>query len=131
MTAKHWIQILTLTSALAVTGTAAADDMKPTRPDSRNGVADTPSAGAIVTPEDKALGMGKDHEGKSRSGERDADESPNDNASSDEGLTVDPGRSNDDASSVNPGPSDDDAIVRPAPADDQRVGIKPRRTVAN
>ena len=130
MTAKNWIQILALTSALSLTGTAAADDMKPTSPDSRDGVRDTPSAGAIVTPEDKALGMGKHNEGN-ESSDRDADESSNDNASSDEGMTVNPGRSDDDKSSVNPGPSNDDnAIARPAPADDQAVSIKPRRTVA-
>ena len=129
MTAKNWIQILTLTSALALTGTTAADDMKATSPDTRDGARETPSAGAIVTPEDKAVGMGKDNERKSRSGDRD-DEASNDNASSDEGLSVDPGRSHDEESSVNPGPSnDDDSIVRPPRADDQAVSINPRRTL--
>jgi hypothetical protein len=69
MTLKDWMQILTLTSTLALGGIAAADDTKATSPDI--GASDSPSAGAIVTPEDKALGMGKGNEGKSDRGYRD------------------------------------------------------------
>src|SRR5947209_2875529 len=68
MTARHWMQIVALTSALGLTGTAvAADTDGSTSTDDRSSTSgpgmDTPSSGAIVTPEDKALGLGKEQAG--------------------------------------------------------------------
>ena len=113
MTARHWMQIAALTSALGLTGAAVAQNTEGTtstqdRASTSSSVIDTPSAGAIVTPEDKALGMGQD---KARSGV------PKDNESS-----VDPGRSSDDESILKPGSSNDDesSVNRPSGAETVR-----------
>ena len=89
MTARHWMQIAAMTSALGLTGVAIAQSAEgTTSTEVRGGVSasgmDTPSSGAIVTPEDKALGMGQDN--VRRGARNDADAS----TSNDEGLNVEP-----------------------------------------
>ena len=65
MTASHWMQIAALTSALGLAGAAIAQNTEGST-SSGDGASvsgsgmDTPSAGALVMPEDKALGMGQD-----------------------------------------------------------------------
>jgi hypothetical protein len=123
MTARHWMQIAALTAALGLTGAAIAqntegttstDDRASTRSSS-----DTPSAGAIVTPEDKALGMGQK---KQRHGEGNERASP----PNDDELSVNPGASRDAAMSVNPGPSsDDESSIKPGPSDDDELRVNP------
>lgn len=110
MTASHWMQIAALASALAMTGAAIAQDTVPSTT-TGNGVSaygmEAPSAGAIVTPEDKASGMGKKDV-------RDQNDVANEDASSSSGNTT-----NDDASSGKPGPvNDDESSVNPGPAND-------------
>ena len=104
MTARHWMQIAALTSAMGLTGAAIAQNTEGTTvPDDRGSVSrygtDTPSSGAIVTPGDKARGMGRDD---ARGSVR------NDDAADDAS------RSDDGALRVNPGPSadPDDALRR-------------------
>ena len=106
MTARHWMHIAALTSALGLAGAAIAQNTEgSTSSGDRASVSgsgmETPSAGAIVTPEDKALGMGLD---KAPNGDA------NDNApsSSDDELLVHPGPSSDDRLSVHRGSSSDD-----------------------
>ena len=112
MTAKHWMQIAALTSALGLTGAAIAQNTEGTTSSSDRGTImnpgmDAPSSGAIVTPEDKALGMGQD---KERNGDTNEDSSWSD----DDELSVNPEPSTDDESSVNPGPSsDNESSVNP------------------
>jgi hypothetical protein len=78
MTAMHWMQIAALTSPLGLAGTAVAIDTDGTT-STDNGISasspgiDTPSSGAIVTPDDKAMGLGKDHE---HAGNRNGDVTP-------------------------------------------------------
>jgi hypothetical protein len=91
MTAGHWIRIVTLTSALAVIGGALAQNTdRATRADDESGVAtygtEPPSAGAIVTPEDKALGMGKED---ARAGDRDGHVDRDTSTSNDETPSTD------------------------------------------
>ena len=67
MTARHWVQIVALGSAFGLTGAAIAQNTEGTSTTGDRASAsafgmDTPSAGAIVTPADKALGMGRDNE---------------------------------------------------------------------
>jgi hypothetical protein len=116
MTATHWIRIATLASALGLAGTAIAQgtDRAP-RGNDRSAV-ESPSAGAIVTPEDKALGMGK----SDRREDRNADVIGDRPAPNDE-MTIDPGTSSDDMS-VSPGPANDAMIVAPDGADANRSG---------
>lgn len=88
MTAGHWMQIAALTSALGLAGTAIAQNTEgTTSPEDRGSVSssiDTPSSGAIVTPEDKALGMGQDNE---RTGVRNGDANHNASTSNDDTLS--------------------------------------------
>ena len=121
MTARHWMQIAALTSALGLTGTAIAQNTEGTTSSeeragaSTSGV-DTPSAGAIVTPEDKALGMGQDNERRGVPGDADDESIVHPGPSNDDESTVNPGPSNDEESTVNPGPSnDDESSVIPPP----------------
>ena len=79
MTARHWMQIAALTSALGLTGAAIAQDTNATTTTDSSSLSsywmDTPSSGAIVTPADKAAGMGKgDDQASARNG--DVDEGP-------------------------------------------------------
>ena len=123
MTARQWMRIAALASALGLTGTAVAHDTTPATGTDDRSVAgfgmDTPSSGAIVTPEDKALGMGRHGEqARNRNGERNDDTSSPDDDTTDARSSVAPGRSNDERSWVNPGPSNDDASsVRPPETD--------------
>jgi hypothetical protein len=116
MKATHWMQIAALTAAMGLTGTAMAQRVgQATGDDARSGVSanEAPLAGAIVTPEDKALGMGKhDVTTPSRNGTREDDASR-----ANDDIRVNPGTSSDDMS-VNPGPVRDDMNVDPrAPHD--------------
>jgi hypothetical protein len=100
------MQIAALTSAFGLTGAATAQNTEGTtssgdRGSILNSGMDTPSAGAIVTPDDKALGMGQEKE-------RTGDANENSSSSNDDELNVNPEPLNDDESSVNPGPSNDD-----------------------
>ena len=130
MTARHWMQIAALTSTLGLTGAAIAQNTEGTTsggdPTSRASP-DTPSAGAIVTPEDKALGMGQDNE---RSGVRNGDANENESTSNDDDSSINPESSGDDEMSVNPGSSnDDESSVHPGPSnDDDSSVIPPPRT---
>ena len=111
MTARDWMRIAVLTSTLGLTGAAIAQNTEGTTSteytagESSSSI-DTPSSGAIVTPEDKALGMGQDNE---QAGNRNGD--ANDDASStldNDDLSITPAPSNDDDLSVNPGRADVD-----------------------
>ena len=74
---------------------------------------DTPSAGAIVTPQDKALGMGQD---KGKSVVRDDDADRNKSVPNDDERSVNPGPSHDDELSINPGLSNnEESSVNPPP----------------
>ena len=95
---SRWLQMITLALVLSVPGTALADDTKRTSRDT----SEAPSAGAIVTSEDKALGLGKRSETTRASGYRDDDESSNDKAS----TIINPRQSNGDESSANRVPSE-------------------------
>ena len=109
MTPRHLLWIAALTSAFGVSGAAIAQDMDRTTVTGLGGVNESPAAGAIVTPEDKAAGLGKnDAQATNRNGVREDDASSANNdvsvnpgASSDD-MAIDPGRSHDDVS-VNPG----------------------------
>jgi len=95
MTARDWMQIAALTSTLGLTGAAIAQSTEGTTSteytaSELTSSMDTPSSGAIVTPEDKALGLGKDN---ARAGNRNGD--VNDDTSTLNGNTL-----NDDESSV-------------------------------
>ena len=112
MTARHWIHIVALSSAFGLTGAAIAQNTEgKTSTEDRAGMTsprvESPSAGAIVTPEDKALGMGQDSERGTVLGT-----DPNENAfkSGDDELSINPGPSNDEESSVNPGLSADEEL---------------------
>jgi hypothetical protein len=115
MTARHWIQIVALSSALGLTGAAIAQNMEgTTSTEDRAGVTspgvETPSAGAIVTPEDKALGMGQDGSRSDVLGD-DLD----DNA-----VTAD-----DDELGINSGPSNDESSANPGLSDDEDLSVNP------
>ena len=130
MTARHWMQVVALALSLGLAGTAVATDTSgatstddtsgATNTDDRSSTSnpgmDTPSSGAIVMPEDKALGLGK---GTARAGNRSGDggadpSTLNDATSNDEELSAAPPPSSDEESSVSPGPSSDDkSIVKP------------------
>ena len=123
MTPRHWMQVAALASVLGLTGTAIANDTdRTTRSDDRSGGStygmDTPSSGAIVTPEDKAAGMGADNEhARNRNGDGDDDAATsNENTSNDEQLSVNPGPSTDEQLSINPRPGTDDASPTASPA---------------
>jgi hypothetical protein len=115
MTASHWMQIAALASGLAMTGAAIAQDTDPSAT-TGNGVSaygmEAPLAGAIVTPEDKASGMGKKDV-------RDQNGVANEDAQSSSGNMTN------DASSVHPGPANDDESINPGPANDDQSIINP------
>src|SRR5437868_1519445 len=115
MTTRHWMHVVALASAMGFAGTAAAIDTNATTgADDRSGTSssamETPSAGAIVTPEDRAMGLGKDNgQARDRIGDVDNHASTlKDETSNDEELSVNPGSSNDEELSVNPGSSNDE-----------------------
>jgi hypothetical protein len=65
MTARHWMPAAAFTVAWGLAGSALAfDTSQATSTDLLDNPSvlgfDTPSAGAIVTPEDKAMGLGKE-----------------------------------------------------------------------
>ena len=65
MTARHWMPAAAFTVACGLAGSAVAfDTSRTTSTDLLDNPSvlgfDTPSAGAIVTPEDKAIGLGKE-----------------------------------------------------------------------
>ena len=123
MTARHWMQVVALASSLGLTGVAVAVDTNgATSTEDRSSTAnpgmDAPSSGAIVTPEDKALGLGKDN---ARAGNRSGD-AINPGPSKDEESTVNP----DGKSIINPGPSkDEESTVNPGPSRDHKSIVKP------
>ena len=124
MTARHWMQIAALTSALGVTGGAIAQGAgQATSPDARSSVSsygmDAPSSGAIITPADKAAGMGKGGE-QARRWNRDFN-----------GDTSASTTSNDDASGANPGTSNDENLSVTPPSKDGEVGIDRRGAGTN
>ena len=107
MTAWHWIQIVALSSALGLAGAAIAQNTEgKTSTEDFAGLtnpgAETPSAGALVTPEDKAFGMGKDH---GRNGVRNRAFDENAPKSDDEERSANPGSSKSDEPSETSGPS--------------------------
>jgi hypothetical protein len=115
MTARHLMQIAALVSALGLTGTAVAVDRYGTtsaddRTSTSSSAMDAPSSGAIVTPEDKAMGLGTHDE---HAGNRNGD--VEDDTSMLNGNT-----SNDDESSVTPGPRDAE-LSNPGRADMDRA----------
>lgn len=121
MTARHWMQIAALTSALGLTGAAIAQDTNATTTTDSSSLSsywmDTPSSGAIVTPADKAAGMGKgDDQASTRNGDVDEGASAS-SRSSDDTLSVNPGPSKDEDSSVSPPSSDDEMSVNPGHVD--------------
>jgi hypothetical protein len=113
MRPRHWMQIAALASALGLAGTTVAIDTDATpstgdRSSASSPVVETPSAGAIVTPEDKAMGLGK-------------------GSSNDEASSINPGRADMDDTSprygtpASPGGMDGDIALpqdesQPAPA---------------
>jgi hypothetical protein len=111
MTARDWVQIAALTSTLGLTGAAIAQNTEGTTSteytaSELTSSMDTPSSGAIVTPEDKALGMGQDDEqAGNRNGDLNDDTS---NTLNNDDLSINPGTSNDDESSVKAGRADMD-----------------------
>ena len=122
MTARHWMQIAALSFALGLTGAAIAQNTEGTtssedRASISNSAMDAPSAGAIVTPEDKALGMGQDKKRRGLPGDADDDEmSVYPGLTGDEELNINPGQSNDEESSVNPeSPTTDGSNVPGSP----------------
>ena len=124
MTARHWIEVAVLASALGLTGTAVAQTSATgTSSDDRSSASsygmDAPSSGAIVTPEDRALGMGQDN---ARAGDRSEYRNDDRSTSNDSALSVNPGPSSDEELSVNPGPSNDEGLsVNPARPDVDRA----------
>ena len=124
MTPAHWMQIAALTSALGLSGAAIAQDMnRTTVTDDRSGVStnEAPLSGAIVTPEDKAAGMGKGDEHG-----RDGNGAANDDASrSKDDIGINPGPSSDDMA-IDPGTANDDMISSPGTANDHMI-LSPRR----
>ena len=111
MTARDWVQIAALTSTLGLTGAAIAQNTEGTTSteytaSELTSSRDTPSSGAIVTPEDKALGMGQNNEqAGNRNGDLNDDTS---NTLNNGDLSINPGTSNDDESSVKAGRADMD-----------------------
>lgn len=109
------MKVAALASAIGLTGTAIAQNTdRATSNDDRSsasGQSESPSSGAIVTPEDKALGMGK-------SGSAVGNGEDDTSTSNDDALSVNPGPSNDEGVSVDPGQSsDEDMSVNPARPD--------------
>ncbi|HJU24695.1 MAG TPA: hypothetical protein VJ891_19500 [Casimicrobiaceae bacterium] len=103
------MEIAALASALGLSGTAVAQTTYGTTgTDDRGTVssygAESPSSGAIVTPEDKAFGMGKDdEEARNQNGDEDTS---SDNASNDDEMDVDPEASTDQDLNVDRGHAD-------------------------
>jgi hypothetical protein len=105
------MRVAALAAPLVLTGTAMARDL-----DSASGTHDrgsvssygheAPSAGALVTPEDKALGMGQED---ARAGDRHVD--------------GDASMWSDDAAKVAPAPSNDDVGVDPRPSTDDASSV--------
>jgi hypothetical protein len=120
MKARHWMQIAALTSALGLAGAATAQNTDATTTTDSSSVSsygmDTPSAGAIVTPADKAAGMGKPDRASSPNGDVDEDTSASSPSNGDT-LSVNPGPSNDEDSSVSPPSNDDEISVNPSNLD--------------
>lgn len=103
MTIRHWMRIAALTSALGLTGAAIAQNTRDATSPVDRGGSDTPSSGAIVTPQDKALRMGKD----------DARAGNSDGAMNDDRSIISPRQSNDEGPNVNPGPSSHEELTSP------------------
>jgi hypothetical protein len=120
MTTRHWIEVATLVSAMAVTGAAIAQDTdRPTSPDRRSSASgkEAPASGAIVMPDDvvkpdRAPTLGDDN---TRAGDRSGVFEDNSTANGDR-LSVDPGPSNDDMT-VDPGRPSDETSVDPGRPD--------------
>ena len=120
MTARHWMQIAALTSALGLAGAAIAHDPDgTTSADDRSSMSDygmdAPASGAIVTPADKAAGMGQDEQAGRANGDVDGDTAKSSTSNGDTSRAS-PGPSNDEDSSVNPS-NDDEASGNPGGAD--------------
>jgi hypothetical protein len=106
MKPMHWMWIGALTSALGLTGPAIGHDTRATLLGDEtvsDHPTDSPASGAIVTPEDKAFGLGKHEQARSQDSDEDA--------SKDGALRVIPPPSNDDESSVVPGASSDEGSI--------------------
>lgn len=121
MTARHWMQIAALTSALGLAGAAIAHDPDgTTSADDRSSMSgygmDAPASGAIVTPADKAAGMGRDEQAGRANGDVDGDTTRSSN-SNDDTSSAGAGPSNDEDWSVNPPSNDDEPSGNPGSAD--------------
>ena len=115
MRARHYIQIAAMFSMLALMGAAMAQNTEgTTSPIDRGAItdsnADTPSSGAIVTPQDKALRMGKDD---ARAGNGNDDMNNEASRPNHDRSIINPGKSEDEESMTNPGPSDNEQAVSP------------------
>jgi hypothetical protein len=111
------MQIAALTSALGLAGAAIAYDTDGTTSnDDRSSVSgygmEAPASGAIVTPADKAAGMGQDTRAGSVNGDVD-DDTAKSSTPNDDTLSVSPGPSNDEELSVNPPSNDEEASINP------------------
>jgi hypothetical protein len=108
------MQLVALTSALSLVGGAIAQDVNRTITDDTGAASihEAPAAGAIVTPEDKAAGMGK-HDGQ-------AGNRSDDTSTANDDISVNPGSSGDDIT-VNPGTTNDDISISPDRDNDARV----------
>ena len=122
MRASHWIQVVALASGLGVTGAAIAQDTDRTTSTGNAITAATgesPAAGAIVMPEDRAMLNNDNDQAPGRNGDFNGDAS----TSNDDGLSVDPGPSRDEMS-VDPNGSNDDMSVDPGRAESDRNALR-------
>jgi hypothetical protein len=122
MRANHWLQVAALASALGMTGPAIAQGVDRST-STGNGVTaatgESPAAGAIVMPQDRAMLNNDNDRAEDRNGNFNDDTS----ASNDDRLSVNPGPSR-DSMSVNPRESNDDMSVDPGRAETDRDALR-------
>jgi len=122
MRANHWLQVAALASALGMTGAAIAqgvDRSTSTGIGITAATGESPAAGAIVMPQDRAMLNNDNDRAQDRNGNFNDDTS----ASNDDRLSVNPGPSR-DAMSVNPRESNDDMSVDPGRAETDRDALR-------
>ena len=127
MRARHYIQMAALISALGLTSAAMAQNTEGTtspvdRGSLSGSIPDTPSSGAIVTPQDKALRMGKDD---ARAGNGNDDLRGDSSTSNDDRSIIDPGQSKDQGLMMDPGPTNDEQSSAPPSNRSQHVDRRP------
>ena len=118
MRANQWIKVAAFASALGVAGAAVAQTTERSTSSDTCITAETgesPAAGAIVMPQDRAMLNNADDRTQNRTGDSNDDTAaPNDDRSS-----SDPGPSG-DAMSGNPGGSNDDTSIVPGRSETDR-----------